>query len=126
MKEKIAIIGLGCVFPDALDFTQYWQNIVEGKNSIREVDPQFWSAEEFYDPDPSVPDRTYCKVGGMAGPIEFDAKEFGVSPKVMEHTSVEQLFALVVARQAMIDAGLYGRNARPYNGSKRDGRRERG
>ena len=118
MKEKIAIIGMGCVFPDALDFTQYWQNIVEGKNSIREVEPEFWSAEEFYDPDPNVPDKTYSKVGGMAGPIEFDAKEFGVSPKVMEHTSVEQLFGLVVARQALIDAGLYGKNARPYNKEK--------
>ena len=118
MKEKIAIIGMGCVFPDALDFTQYWQNIVEGKNSIREVEPEFWSAEEFYDPDPNAPDKTYSKVGGMAGPIEFDAKEFGVSPKVMEHTSVEQLFGLVVARQALIDAGLYGKNARHYNKEK--------
>lgn len=115
MKEKIAIIGLGCVFPDALDFTEYWQNIVEGKDSIREVDPMFWKAEDFYDPDPDAPDKTYCKVGGMAGPIEFDAKEFGVSPKVMEHTSVEQLFSLVVARQALIDAGYYGSNARPFN-----------
>ena len=118
MKEKIAIIGLGCVFPDAPDFTQYWQNIVEGKNSIREVEPEFWSAEDFYDPDPSVPDKTYCKVGGVAGPIEFDAKEFGVSPKVMEHTSVEQLFSLVVARQALIDVGYYGSNARPFNKEK--------
>ena len=118
MKEKIAIIGLGCVFPDALDFTQYWQNIVEGKNSIREVEPEFWDTEYFYDPDPNAPDRTYCKMGGMAGPIEFDAKEFGVSPKVMEHTSVEQLFSLVVARQALIDAGFYGKNARPYNKEK--------
>ena len=118
MKEKIAIVGLGCVFPDALDFTQYWQNIVEGKNSIREVEPDFWKAEEFYDPDPSVPDKSYCKVGGMAGPIEFDTKEFGISPKVMEHTAVEQLFGLVVARQALMDAGFYGPNARPFNREK--------
>ena len=34
MKEKVAIIGMGCVFPGAMDFTEYWQNIVEGKNSI--------------------------------------------------------------------------------------------
>ena len=32
MKEKVAIIGMGCVFPGAMDFTEYWQNIVEGKN----------------------------------------------------------------------------------------------
>lgn len=118
MKEKIAIIGMGCVFPGAMDFTQYWQNIVEGKDSIREVEPDFWKLEEFYDPDPSVPDKSYCKVGGMSGPIEFDTKEFGISPKVMEHTAVEQLFGLVVARQALMDAGYYGKNARPFNREK--------
>ena len=36
MKEKIAIIGMGCVFPGALDFTEYWQNIVEGKDCTPE------------------------------------------------------------------------------------------
>ena len=115
MKEKIAIIGMGCVFPGALDFTEYWQNIVEGKDCIKEVDPDFWKLEEFYDPDPSVPDKSYCKMGGQSGPVEFDTKEFGISPKVMEHTAVDQLFGLIVARQALIDAGYYGKNARPFN-----------
>ena len=118
MKEKVAIIGMGCVFPGAMDFTQYWQNIVEGKDSIKEVDPEFWKQEEFYDPDPSVPDVSYCKMGGQSGPIEFDTKEFGISPNVMEHTAVEQLFGLVVARQALMDAGYYGKNARQFNREK--------
>ena len=118
MREKVAIIGMGCVFPDAMDFTQYWQNIVEGKDSIKEVEPDFWKQEEFYDPDPSVPDMSYSKVGGQSGPIEFDTKEFGISPNVMEHTAVEQLFGLVVARQALMDAGYYGKNARPFNREK--------
>ena len=118
MKEKVAIIGMGCVFPGAMDFTQYWQNIVEGKDSIKEVEPDFWKQEEFYDPDPSVPDMSYSKVGGQSGPIEFDTKEFGISPNVMEHTAVEQLFGLVVARQALMDAGYYGKNARPFNREK--------
>ena len=115
MKEKVAIIGMGCVFPGALDFTEYWQNIVEGKNSIKEVEPEFWKLEEFYDPDPNVPDKSYCKMGGQSGPVEFDTKEFGISPKVMEHTAVDQLFGLIVARQALIDAGYYGKNAREFN-----------
>ena len=118
MKEKVAIIGMGCVFPGAMDFTQYWQNIVEGKDSIKEVEPEFWKQEEFYNPDPNVPDVSYCKMGGQSGPIEFDTKEFGISPKVMEHTAVEQLFGLVVARQALMDAGYYGKNARPFNREK--------
>ena len=118
MREKVAIIGMGCVFPGAMDFTEYWQNIVEGKDSIKEVDPEFWKQEEFYNPDPSVPDVSYCKMGGQSGPIEFDTKEFGISPNVMEHTAVEQLFGLVVARQALMDAGYYGKNARPFNREK--------
>ena len=118
MKEKVAIIGMGCVFPGAMDFTQYWQNIVEGKNSIKEVEPDFWKQEEFYDPDPNAPDMSYSKMGGQSGPIEFDTKEFGISPNVMEHTAVEQLFGLVVARQALIDAGYYGKDARPFNREK--------
>ncbi len=118
MRDKVAIIGMGYVFPGAMDFTQYWQNIVEGKDSIKEVEPDFWKQEEFYDPDPSVPDMGYSKVGGQSGPIEFDTKEFGISPNVMEHTAVEQLFGLVVARQALMDAGYYGKNARPFNREK--------
>jgi acyl transferase domain-containing protein len=114
-REKIAIVGMGCVFPGAMDFTEYWQNIVEGTDSIKEVDPCFWQYENFYDPDPNAPDMTYCKMGGQSGPIEFDTKEWGISPKVMEHTAVEQLFGLVVARQALMDAGYYGKNARPFN-----------
>ena len=115
MNEKVAIIGMGCVFPGAMDFTEYWQNIVEGKDCIREVEPDFWKLEEFYHPDPDMPDMSYSKVGGQSGPIEFDTREWGISPKVMEHTAVDQLFGLVVARQALIDAGYYGRNARPFN-----------
>ena len=115
MREKIAIVGMGCVFPEALDFTEYWQNIVEGKNCIKEVDPCFWDYENFYDPDPNAPDLSYSKVGGQSGPVEFDTKEWGISPKVMEHTAIDQLFGLIVARQALIDAGYYGPNARPFN-----------
>lgn len=32
-----------------------------------------------------------------------------------KYRGVEQLFGLVVARQALIDAGYYGPNARPFN-----------
>lgn len=118
MKEKIAIIGMGCVFPDAPDFTEYWRNIIEKKCSIHDVSGEFWRAEDFYDPNPSAEDKTYSVMGATVKPIEFDVKEFGISPKVMQATSAEQLFALVVARQALIDAGYYGTNARDFDHSR--------
>ena len=118
MKEKIAIIGLGCVFPDAPDFTEYWRNIIEGKDSVRDLSGEFWDVSDFYDPDPKAQDKFYTTSGAIVDPIEFDSMEFGISPKVMQSTSTEQLFSLIAARQALIDAGLYGKNAKPFNREK--------
>lgn len=118
MKEKIAIIGFGCVFPDAPDFTEYWRNIIEKKCSIHDISGEFWRAEDFYDPDPKAEDKAYSVMGATVKPVEFDVKEFGISPKVMQSTSPEQLFSLVVARQALIDAGYYGTNARDFDHSR--------
>ena len=118
MREKIAVIGLGCVFPDAPDFTEYWKNIVEGKDSVRDLSGEFWEASDFYDPDPKAQDKFYTTAGAIVDPIEFDSMEFGISPNVMQSTSTEQLFALIAARQALIDAGLYGKNAKPFNKEK--------
>ena len=118
MREKIAVIGIGCVFPDAMDFTEYWRNIIEGKDSVRDLSGEFWEASDFYDPDPKAPDKFYTTMGAMVDPIEFDSMEFGISPMVMQATSTEQLFSLIAARQALIDAGLYGKNAKPFNKEK--------
>ncbi|MBE5936302.1 MAG: acyltransferase domain-containing protein [Lachnospiraceae bacterium] len=118
MKEKVAIVGIGCVFPDAPDFTEYWKNIVEGHDSIHDISGEFWEAEDFYDTDKNAPDKSYSKMGATVAPIEFDAMEFGISPKVMQATSTEQLFTLIAARQAMIDAGIYGKDAKSFNKEK--------
>ena len=59
MKEKIAIVGIGCVFPDAMDFTEYWRNIVEGKDSVRDISGEFWEASDFYDAD--IPNLFLCE-----------------------------------------------------------------
>lgn len=118
MKEKIAIIGIGCIFPDAPDFTEYWRNIVEGKNSIRDISGEFWEASDFYDADPKARDKAYSTMGTIVDPVEFDTMEFGISPMVMQSTSTEQLFSLIAARQALIDAGMYGKNAKPFNREK--------
>lgn len=115
MKEKIAVIGIGCIFPDAMDFTEYWRNIVERKNSIHDIAGEFWEASDFYDPDPKAKDKCYSTMGATVDPVEFDSMEFGISPMVMQATCTEQLFSLIAARQALIDAGLYGKNAKPFN-----------
>lgn len=118
MKEPVAIVGMGAIIPGAQECATYWNNILNTTCFIREIPEDFWRIEDFYDPDPSVPDRTYSKNAGVLDSIEFDAMEFGIPPKVMESTSVDQLYSLVAARQALIDAGLYGKDAKPFDRSK--------
>ena len=40
--EPIAIMGLGALMPDAESMEQFWQNIIDSKVSIREIDPDRW------------------------------------------------------------------------------------
>ena len=66
-----------------------------------------WKIDEYYDPNPAAPDKTYCKRGGFIPDIEFDPAEFGLPPNLLEATDVSQLLSLVVAKECLEDGG-YG------------------
>ncbi|PCH95055.1 MAG: polyketide-type polyunsaturated fatty acid synthase PfaA, partial [Bacteroidetes bacterium] len=104
-KNPVAIIGMASMFAGAKNLEEYWENIVEGVDCITDVPDTRWSIEDYYDPDPLVPDKTYCKVGGFLPDIDFNPMEFGLPPNILEVTDASQLLALLVARDALIDAG---------------------
>ena len=104
-KNPVAIVGMASMFARAKNLEEYWENIVEGIDCITEVPESRWSIEDYYDPDPLVPDKTYCKVGGFLPDIDFNPMEFGLPPNILEVTDASQLLALLVARDALIDAG---------------------
>lgn len=118
MKTSIAVIGMGCIFPEAMDLSEYWNNIVIGKDSIQEVPDSYWLQEDYYDKNKQKKDKTYSKRAGVVDDVLFDPFEFGIMPKDLESISVEQIFALIVAKQALIDAGMYGINAKAFDREK--------
>nr|MCU0482164.1 hypothetical protein [Anaerolineae bacterium] len=106
-KTPIAIIGMASVFPQAMSLREFWDNIILNKDCIEDVPSSRWNVEEYYDPDPNAPDKTYSKRGGFIPEIDFDPMEFGLPPNILEVTDVSQMLGLVVARDALNDAG-YG------------------
>src|SRR5689334_10899606 len=112
-QSPIAIIGMGCIFPEAKNLAQYWQNIIRGVDCVTDVPVSRWDIDDYYDPDPKAADKTYSKRGGFIPDIDFDPLEFGLPPNILEVTDVSQLLSLVVAKQALDDAG-YG-ETRAYN-----------
>jgi acyl transferase domain-containing protein/NAD(P)-dependent dehydrogenase (short-subunit alcohol dehydrogenase family) len=111
--DGIAIVGMACMFPNARNLTEFWRSIRCGEDGITDVPPTHWSVADYYDPDPKVPDKTYCRRGGFLPPVPFDPTEFGVPPTILEATDTAQLLSLVVAKAALEDAG-YG-EGRNYN-----------
>ena len=103
----IAIIGMGCLFPNARNVKEFWHTLRTGRDGITDVPSTHWRAADYLDGDPKRPDRTYCARGGFLPATPFDPVEFGIPPTALEATDTAQLLGLVVAKQAMADAG-YG------------------
>jgi acyl transferase domain-containing protein len=104
-ETPVAIIGLAGIFPEAHTVQEYWDNILNKINCIIDVPGSRWKIEDYYDPDPSAPDKVYCKRGGFIPDIDFDPMEFGLPPNILEVTDVSQLLGLVVAKDALENAG---------------------
>ncbi len=104
-SKKLAIVGIGCLFPKAASKQAYWANIREGVDCISDVPETHWRVADLYDPDPKAPDRTYGKRGGFLDTIDFNPMEFSIQPNILEAIDTSQLLGLVAAREALKDAG---------------------
>ncbi|MEA5575870.1 SDR family NAD(P)-dependent oxidoreductase [Anabaena sp. UHCC 0451] len=115
-QTNVAIIGMASVFPQSKNLQEYWEKIVQKVDCITDVPASRWSIEDYYNPDPKAPDKTYCKRGGFIPDIDFNPMEFGLPPNILEVTDISQLLGLVVAKAAMEDAGYS--ESRQFNRDK--------
>ena len=63
-----------------------------------------WLVEDYYDPDPTAPDKTYARRGAFLDPVDFDPLAWGVPPSIVPATDTAQLLALIVAQRVLDDA----------------------
>ncbi|NJD90016.1 MAG: SDR family NAD(P)-dependent oxidoreductase [Geobacter sp.] len=106
-SDKLAIIGIGCLFPGADDKSSYWANIREGIDAITEIPATHWKPADYFNADPKSPDHTYGRRGGFLSPFPFNPMEYNIPPNTLEAIDTSQLLGLVAAGQALKDAG-YG------------------
>jgi len=101
----IAIVGIGCLFPKADGVEAFWSNIKRGVDAITPVPDTHWKPDQYFDGDPSKPDMTYARRGGFIDPVDFNPLHHGIAPNNIEATDTTQLLGLIVAEQALRDAG---------------------
>ncbi len=107
-REPIAIIGMSCRFPgQATSLEAYWNLLRDGTDAIREVPPDRWDIDAFYDPDPDCPGKMYTRMGGFLEEVDkFDAYFFGMSARETLKTDPQQRLAAEVSWEAVEDAGI--------------------
>jgi acyl transferase domain-containing protein/NAD(P)H-dependent flavin oxidoreductase YrpB (nitropropane dioxygenase family)/acyl carrier protein len=107
----IAIVGMAGIFPGALTAQQFWANIIEGKDSVAEVPDSRWSKELYYDPKATGArgEKTNSKWGGFVPDFHFDPALFGIPPQSLGSIDPAQIAGLLVAYQALQDAGYLER-----------------
>lgn len=77
-RDDVAIIGMSCRFPGAENVEQFWQNLIEGVDSVREIPEGRWDVDQFYSAD-RQPGKMYTKEGGFLENIgDFDAPFFNI------------------------------------------------
>ncbi|MEK7390392.1 MAG: SDR family oxidoreductase [Elusimicrobiota bacterium] len=113
----LAIIGVAGLFPNSKSLGEYWANIKNKVDAIRDVPASHWSKDAYFDPDPKKPDMVYAYKGGFLQAYDFDPSEFGLSPNSLEATDPAQLFGLVAAKMALADAG-YNVDAHTWDRSR--------
>jgi phthiocerol/phenolphthiocerol synthesis type-I polyketide synthase B len=108
VAEPVAVVGMGCRFPGGVTGpSSYWRLLLDGGDAVTEVPADRWDADEFYDPDSSVPGRMTTKWGGFVSDAEgFDAEFFGITPREGEAMDPQQRMLLEVAWEALEHAGI--------------------
>ena len=105
----IAIVGVGTLLPGAHSPREYWANILDGRNFIREVSPDRWEWRQYFDSNRNAPDRVYSRWGGFIDPVPFDPTRYGIPPNTLPSIDPMQLLALEVVRRGLEDAGCGGK-----------------
>ena len=107
-RVEIAIVGMAGCYAGARDMPQFWQNILNKVDAVRDADAEW--VGPYFDPNPTSNDRTYTIKGGFLGELaEVDPREFGVLPTAAEGGEPDHMLALKHARDALADAGYLTR-----------------
>ncbi len=106
--QDVAVVGLSCRFAGGSDTPEkFWENLVQGKDLVREVPPDRWTAADYYDPDRTAPGKAYTQQGAFVDDIAgWDAAFFGLSPQEARRLDPTFRLLMELVWEGIEDAGL--------------------
>lgn len=104
--SRIAIVGMACRYPDAKNPHELWENAVAGRRAFRRLPDVRMNLDDYWDPDPQVPDRFYARNAAVLEGYEFDRIAHRIAGSTYRSTDLTHWLALDTAAQALADAGF--------------------
>ncbi|MCP3923115.1 MAG: SDR family NAD(P)-dependent oxidoreductase [Desulfobacterales bacterium] len=84
-SKDIAIIGMNGRFAEAAGVEEFWNNLCDNKDLIKEIPTDHWDYRPWFDENVDAKDKTYCKWGSFIDGVDkFDADFFNISPREAE------------------------------------------
>jgi enediyne polyketide synthase len=96
---------MACRFPDADSPRELWENALSGRRAFRRIPDVRLNLGDYYDPDPTVPDRFHIRTAALIEGYEFDRAAYAVAGSTYRSTDLTHWLALDTAAQALADAG---------------------
>ncbi|GIW80966.1 MAG: hypothetical protein KatS3mg105_2773 [Gemmatales bacterium] len=93
---RIAIVGVGAIFPGSLTISQFWQNVRDGVDTSCDVPSGRWllSPEDAFHANGVLPDRVYSKRGCYIEGFRLNADGLNVDADLVSR--LDPMFHLVL------------------------------
>jgi acyl transferase domain-containing protein/NADP-dependent 3-hydroxy acid dehydrogenase YdfG len=95
--QAVAIVGIGCVLPGAMDVERLWQVLASGTDPKSAPPSGRWSANALAGSNGAS--------GGFVNDFQYDWRKHKVPPKQVAEADPLQFMLLQAAEQALADAG---------------------
>src|SRR5437016_11002273 len=102
----IAIVGMACIYPDARNPAELWENVLAQRRAFRRLPPERLRLEDYWSEDLAAPDRTYASEAAVIEGYQFDRVGFRVVGSTFRSADLAHWLALDVAARALADAGF--------------------
>jgi enediyne polyketide synthase len=113
MSEGIAIVGMGCRFPDARSPDELWENVLARRQAFRRLPDERLRLDDYAAAAIGVaggeapdPDGIYLREAAVLAGWEFDRLRFRVAGATFRVADLTHWLALEVAAATLADAGF--------------------
>lgn len=106
LDRDIAIVGMAGRYAGADDLAAFWENLIQGRDCIREIPAERFDWRPHFDERPGRPGRFCTRFGGfIEGVDRFDPLFFQLSPAEAERMDPQERLFLEETWHAVEDAG---------------------